>query len=175
MLIEAARSGSPAVLRLILDYPNSLAQPQVQQLPPPQLPPIMGQQPQQQGHSPATTTLQNGGASGVMMPPLSAPSSAVDVLHQHAATAAAVAMHTQHQRSGLAVRQAFSNHPQHHPQLKEALANAYAAGWADGAASRAQQSPLAMQQPHLLSPQQQAAIAHSAAAGRFTVFFCWVC
>uniref|UniRef100_A0A5K3ETX1 ANK_REP_REGION domain-containing protein n=2 Tax=Mesocestoides corti TaxID=53468 RepID=A0A5K3ETX1_MESCO len=137
MLIEAARSGSPAVLRMILDYPKSLSMPMPTVHPPPPPPPL----PQQPTQHPQ---LQNGSPGiAVVSPQLGEAASAV--MHQHAAAAAAVAIHQQQQRAGLAVRQALSAHPPHHPQLKEALANAYAAGWADGAASRAQQSPLASQ------------------------------
>ncbi|KAM3182948.1 hypothetical protein ACTXT7_011318 [Hymenolepis weldensis] len=102
MVIECARSGSPAVARLIIDYPHSLHVPITMNgpttLPNPALQPPMLPQPQ----------LRNGTL------PLDA---------TRAAQKAAVQMVSQPD-----------------PKLKEALVNAYAIGWADGAASRTQQT-----------------------------------
>ncbi|CDS37799.1 ankyrin domain repeat containing protein [Echinococcus multilocularis] len=131
MVIECARSGSPTVARLIIDYPLSLTMaltatpaptPQSLHQPPPP-PPL--QQPLQQ--------LQNGAPGSIPM------EAATAVMHHHAAAAAAVAMHQQQHRGGMQPL------PAPNPQLKEALANAYAAGWADGAASRTQQQAASLQ------------------------------
>ncbi|VDN97700.1 unnamed protein product [Rodentolepis nana] len=110
MIIECARSGSPAVARLIIDYPHSLHVPIAMNgstaLPNPVLQPPILTQPQ----------LRNGTL------PLDATKAAQKVAVQMVS--------------------------QPDPKLKEALVNAYAIGWADGAASRTQQT--AQQDPSRL-------------------------
>lgn len=158
MLIEAARSGSPAVLRLILDYPRCLTQPSTTQFFGNAVPQQHLQLLQQQSFQ----YLQNGSAPLVMDPPtmppppppplpLSITSSAdmdtcLDHTHSHLYSHQhAISCHAQHTHqplsyqapsSGLIVSTNSGQPPTH---LDAALVSAYAVGWADGAASLVQQ------------------------------------
>ncbi|GAA52937.1 ankyrin repeat domain-containing protein 17, partial [Clonorchis sinensis] len=161
MLIEAARSGSPAVLRLLLDYPRCLTQPTTQLIAnavPQQLQQQQLQLLQQQVYQP----LPNGTPSPVgntpgmpPPPPLPLPLSVagganfetcMDPTHVHLhANQRAISCHTQQHAHPTISLQAPTNlvvpssssQPQSH--LDAALVNAYAVGWADGAASLVQQ------------------------------------
>ncbi|OON13885.1 KH domain protein [Opisthorchis viverrini] len=161
MLIEAARSGSPAVLRLLLDYPRCLTQPTTQLIAnavPQQLQQQQLQLLQQQVYQP----LPNGTPSPVgntpgmpPPPPLPLPLSVagganfetcMDPTHVHLhANQRAISCHTQqHTHPAISLQAptnlvvpSSSSQPQSH--LDAALVNAYAVGWADGAASLVQQ------------------------------------
>uniref|UniRef100_A0A0X3P756 K Homology domain-containing protein n=1 Tax=Schistocephalus solidus TaxID=70667 RepID=A0A0X3P756_SCHSO len=128
MLIEAARSGSPSVMRLILDFPKSLSQ----SLVPPSLPQSNQQLTVQQIHNgPSVNTV------GMMPPPLPVGATANGVLDQLVVGP----IHGTGHPSAAAVetvRQAL-NTQQAPSRLNAALANAYAVGWAAGAAAYAQQ------------------------------------
>ncbi|CAH8664748.1 unnamed protein product [Dicrocoelium dendriticum] len=162
MLIEAARSGSSAVLRLILDYPGCLTQPSTVPLPANGLPQLQHQQQLQllQQHpyqSIANDTQSPAGATPGMPPPPPPPlplpittGGAVDScldsaymhLHnqQHSLSCRAQHLHQplpfQTQNPGMVVSTNPTQPPSH---LDAALVSAYAVGWADGAASLVQQ------------------------------------
>ncbi|KAA3681374.1 ankyrin repeat domain-containing protein 17 [Paragonimus westermani] len=163
MLIEAARSGSPAVLRLILDYPRCLTQPSTTQFFGNTVPQHL-QLLQQQSYQ----HLQNG--SSVMDPPTMPPppppplplsitsgtniETCLDHTHSHLYShQRAISCHAQHTHQPLSLQtstpglivSANSGQPSTH--LDAALVSAYAVGWADGAASLVQQQHQLMTLP----------------------------
>ncbi|KAF5401982.1 Ankyrin repeat domain-containing protein 17 [Paragonimus heterotremus] len=160
MLIEAARSGSPAVLRLILDYPRCLTQPSTTQFFGNTVPQHL-QLLQQQSYQ----HLQNGSASSVMDPPTMPPppppplplsitsgtniETCMDHAHSHLYShQRAISCHAQHAHQPLSFQTptpgliVSANSGQQPTHLDAALVSAYAVGWADGAASLVQQQQL---------------------------------
>ncbi|KAM7542139.1 hypothetical protein Aperf_G00000018490 [Anoplocephala perfoliata] len=118
MIIECARSGSPTVARLLIDYPHSLHVPLAVNAPAPMPPQSLHQPP----HLLPQQQLRNGGSIPMEVP-------------KAAALAASTLQH----------KGAVQMAAQPDPKLKEALVNAYAIGWADGAASRTQQQAGSLQ------------------------------
>nr|VZI28361.1 unnamed protein product [Spirometra erinaceieuropaei] len=150
MLIEAARSGSPSVMRLILDFPKSLSQ----SLVPPVLPQNNQQLTVQQIHNGSSVN-----AVGMMPPPLPVGAAANGVLDQLVVGP----IHGTGHPSAAAVetvRQAL-NTQQAPSRLNAALANAYAVGWAAGAAAYAQQPQQQQQQQNQATTASVSAEAHS--------------
>ncbi|CAL8100802.1 unnamed protein product [Calicophoron daubneyi] len=168
MLIEAARSGNPAVLRLILDYPKCLTQPSAII---PSSVQLLGNAMSQQQQLQLIQPLVNGVPSPSAMPPppplpmsISSPTTVdtcMDPTHAHLhAHQQTISCPTQHTHQSLSFQSpapslvASANSVQAQTHLDAALVSAYAVGWADGAALA--------QQHHVLPPSVPGDIACTA-------------
>lgn len=142
MLIEAARSGNPAVLKLLLDFPKCLTKPTMLSNSVHQLV-HFSQSPDQQRsiYQPIVNTSPSIGSSAMPPPPPPLPMSVSDICFDPAHVHIPHSCHSHqlsYQNPSTVSVSVNITEPQNHVNAT-ALANAYAFGWAAGAAARVQQ------------------------------------